>query len=271
MVNRIWQHHFGRGLVATENDFGARGQRPTHPELLDWLACRFKESGYSVKAMHRLIMASAAYQRSSEFDARAFEIDPDAELLWRFNRRRLSAEEVRDAMLLVSGELDPTMGGAHPFPPVDKWGFTQHAPFYGVFPTQRRSVYLMQQRLKRHPFLALFDGADTNVSTARRELTTVPTQALYLMNNAFVHERADGFTRRVMSDGKDETSRIENAWQLALGRSPNPVEIADASAFLKRYTAALVAHDRSKESVESEAWSALARTILTRNEFLYVD
>ena len=271
MVNRIWQHHFGRGLVGTENDFGTRGQRPTHPQLLDWLAARFKESGYSVKAMHRLIMASAAYQRSSDFDVRASAIDPDAKLLWRFNRRRLSAEEIRDAMLLVSGDLDPTMGGEHPFPPVEKWGFTQHAPYYGVYPTERRSVYLMQQRLKRHPFLALFDGADPNVSTARRELTTVPTQALHMMNNEFVHQRASGLARRVLSRANDEPTRTRFAWHLALGRAPTPDEISDVSTFMKQYAEAIAEGDRSKESVEVKVWSALARTILTRNEFVFVD
>jgi hypothetical protein len=271
MVNRIWQHHFGRGLVATENDFGARGVRPTHPQLLDWLTSRFQESRYSLKAMHRLIMASAAYQRSSDLDARAFEIDPDAKLLWRFNRRRLSAEEFRDAMLLVSGDLDPTMGGEHPFPPVEKWSYSQHAPYYGVYPTKRRSVYLMQQRLKRHPFLALFDGADTNVSTARRELTTVPTQTLYLMNNKFVHQRAAGLARRVLSGANDEASRIQLAWHLALGRSPTQDELSDVSAFMKQYAEAIAESDRSQESVEIKVWSTLARTVLTRNEFLFVD
>ena len=271
MVNRIWQHHFGRGLVGTENDFGNRGQYPTHPQLLDWLASRFKESGYSVKAMHRLIMASAAYQRCSDFDERAFEIDPDAKLLWRFNRRRLSAEEIRDAMLLVSGELDPSMGGEHPFPPVDKWGFTQHAPYYGVYPTKRRSVYLMQQRLKRHPFLALFDGADPNVSTARREVTTVPTQALHMMNNEFVHQRANGLARRVLGGAKDESSRIRLVWHLAFGRLPTPKELLDVSTFMQRYAEAMTEGDLSKGSVDIKVWSALARTILTRNEFLFVD
>jgi hypothetical protein len=269
MVNRIWQHHFGRGLVATGNDFGTRGARPTHPQLLDWLASRFKENGYSMKAMHRLIMASVAYQRSSDFDAHAFEIDPDARLLWRFNKRRLSAEEIRDAMLMVSGDLDPTMGGAHPFPPVAKWGFTQHAPYYGVYPTKRRSVYLMQQRLKRHPFLALFDGADTNVSTARRVLTTVPTQALYLMNNAFVHQRATGLARRVLAGANDEPSRIQLTWQLALGRAATTDELSDVSTFIKQYAEAV--SEKDKKSVELKVWSAFARTILTRNEFLYVD
>jgi len=271
MVNRIWQHHFGRGLVGTENDFGTRGQRPTHPQLLDWLASRFKESGYSVKAMHRLIMASATYQRSSDFDARAVETDPDSKLLWRFNRRRLSAEEIRDAMLLVSGDLDPTMGGEHPFPPVEKWGFTQHAPYYGVYATKRRSVYLMQQRLKRHPFLALFDGADPNVSTARREVTTVPTQALHMMNNEFVHQRAAGLARRVLSGANDETSRTRLAWNIAFGRSPTPDELSEVSAFMKQYAEAVAEGDLSKESVEIKVWSALGRTILTRNEFLFVD
>ena len=271
MVNRIWQHHFGRGLVATENDFGARGRRPTHPQLLDWLASRFKESGYSVKAMHRQIMASAAYQRSSDFDARAFEMDPDAKLLWRFNRRRLSPEEGRAAMLLGVGDLGPTMGGEHPFPPVDKWGFTQHAPYYGVYPTKRRSVYLMQQRLKRHPFLALFDGADTNVSTARRGLTTVPTQALYLMNNEFVHQRAAGLARRVVAGAGDQASRVQLTWQFALGRAPTSDELSNVSAFMKQYAEAVVESERSKESAEMKVWSALARTVLTRNEFLFVD
>ena len=182
MVNRIWQQHFGRGLVATENDFGARGQRPTHPELLDWLASRFKAAGYSVKSMHRLIMASAAYQRSSEFEPHAFKLDPDNKLLWRFSRRRFCAGEISGSMVVGSGGVLPTMGGEETVPPHEKWGFSQHTPYYGVYPTKRRSVYLMQQRLKRHPFLALFDGADSNVSTARRELTTVTTQALSLIH-----------------------------------------------------------------------------------------
>jgi hypothetical protein len=271
MVNRIWQHHFGRGLVSSENDFGARGKRPTHPELLDWLASRFRESGYSVKSMHRLIMASAAYQRSSEFDTSAFEADPDAKLLWRFNRRRLSAEEIRDAMLFVSGDLDLSMGGEHPFPPVEKWGFTQHNPYYGVYPTKRRSVYLMQQRLKRHPFLALFDGADTNVSTARRELTTVPTQALFLMNNEFVHERAANLAKRVMAGTNDETGRKQRAYQIAFGRPPRRDELADATQFLKRYAAALAGNEMTEATRRLASWSGLARTMLTRNEFLFVD
>jgi hypothetical protein len=271
MVNRIWQHHFGRGLVGTENDFGARGERPTHPELLDWLASRFQAGGYSIKTMHRLIMASAAYQRSSDFDAAAFEFDPKSKLLWRMNRRRLSAEEIRDAMLFVSGDLDPTMGGEHPFPPVEKWGFTQHSPYYGAYPTQRRSVYLMQQRLKRHPFLALFDGADTNVSTARRELTTVPTQALFLMNNAFVHAQSASLAKRVMVGSDNATVRLKQAYQITFGRSPRPDELTDATQFLKQYAEAFTESKTTEKDRQLSVWSGLMRTMLTRNEFLFVD
>jgi mono/diheme cytochrome c family protein len=273
MVNRIWQQHFGRGLVSTENDFGTRGQRPTHPELLDWLATRFIDSGWSIKAMHRLIMASATYQQGSGHDARAAELDPDARLLWRFNRRRLSAEEIRDAMLLVSGDLDPSMGGAHPFPPAESWNFTQHTPFYGVYPTSRRSVYLMQQRLKRHPFLGLFDGADANVSTARRELTTVPTQALYLMNNEFVHERSLSLARRWLDSAKPPAERISQLFVVTLGRPATADEIAEANQFVELYQSAAASEPR--EDIEKQrrqaAWSAFIRTLLTRNEFLFVD
>ena len=278
MVNRIWQQHFGGGLVSTENDFGVRGQPPTHPELLDWLARRFIDGGWSIKAMHRTIMASAAYQQASDYDARAAERDPDARLLWRFNRRRLSAEEIRDAMLLASGDLDPAMGGEHRFPPVESWGFTQHTPFYGVYPTNRRSVYLMQQRLKRHPFLGLFDGADGNVSTAHRELTTVPTQALFLMNNPFVHERAASLARRWLTGSgfasPPTDDGIEALFVATLGRPATSDEITDARAFVATYAASLA---KGAEAAKTEherllaAWSAYARTLLVRNEFLFVD
>jgi mono/diheme cytochrome c family protein len=271
IVNRIWQHHFGRGLVATENDFGTRGERPSHPKLLDWLASRFVERGWSIKAIHRLIMASAVYQQSSAFDFLSAEADPEARLLWRFNRRRLSAEEIRDAMLFVDGSLDLTRGTEHPFPPIDTWAFTQHAPYYGVYPTKRRSIYLMQQRLKRHPFLSLFDGADVNVSTARRTLTTVPTQSLYLMNSEFVHECSIGFARRVLSE-EIISNRISLAYAMSLGRQPTPAEIRATETFVTEYRTALVrTDDQNDPDGELRAWAGFIRTLLTRNEFLFLD
>ena len=178
IANRIWQHHFGYGLVRTENDFGARGARPTHPALLDFLAARLVESGWSIKALHRLILQSQTYQQSSDVSAVADQRDPQNSRLSHFGRRRLDAEEIRDSLLLLGGNLDRSFGGPHPFPPVQTWGFTQHAPFSAVYETNRRSVYLMTQRIRRHPFLALFDGPDANVSTAHRDSTTVPTQSL---------------------------------------------------------------------------------------------
>ncbi|OAI52908.1 hypothetical protein AYO44_04470 [Planctomycetaceae bacterium SCGC AG-212-F19] len=271
MVNRIWQHHFGTGLVATPNDFGARGARPSHPELLDWLADRFVRDGWSVKKMHRLIMLSAAYQRGDASDPRAAQIDPDNRLLWRANRRRLDAESIRDAMLAISGKLDTTTGGPHPFPPVKQWGFTQHAPFTAVYETKRRSVYLMTQRLKRHPFLALFDGADTNASTPQRGATTVPTQALFLMNDPFVHEQADAFAARLMALRTDDGGRINLAYQFALGRPPSTDELRDVGQFLDAYRQRLATPGVAATPTEGRPWAALARTLFARNEFLFVE
>ncbi|WP_417740250.1 DUF1553 domain-containing protein [Rosistilla oblonga] len=271
MVNRIWQQHFGRGLVGTENDFGTRGELPTHPELLDWLASRFRDSGYSIKAMHRLIMTSDAYRRSSGFDSDASKVDPESRLLWRFNLRQLSAEEIRDAMLQASGNLDPSRGMAHPFPAVESWGFSQHNPFYALYESNRRSVYLMQQRLKRHPFLGLFDGADTNVSTARREMTTVPTQALFLMNSEFVHEQSAAFADRVLGEFDNDAARIDRAHWIALSRPATASEQDEAVRFLNAYRVAVSTSSMPLDVADRTAWQAYLRTLISRNEFLYVD
>ena len=271
MVNRIWQHHFGKGLVATENDFGTRGRRPTHPELLDYLAHRFMASGWSVKAMHRLIVLSRAYQLSMGHDARAAQLDPVNELHGRFSRRRLDAEAIRDALLAVGGNLDHSRGTAHPFPPVGRWGFTQHNPFTAVYPTNRRSVYLMTQRIKRHPFLALFDGPDTNASTPRRLNTTVPTQALFLMNDPFVHEQSAGLARRILLARQEDRGRVEWAFEVALARKPSADETSAALGFLRRYRQLLEGAKVPAGQQQAQAWAAFARTLLTRNEFLFVD
>ncbi|HML16747.1 MAG TPA: PSD1 and planctomycete cytochrome C domain-containing protein, partial [Bryobacteraceae bacterium] len=182
LVNRVWQHHFGKGIVGSPNDFGTRGDRPVNPELLDWLATRFRESGYSIKAMHRLIMRTSAYQMASGSNESDAHIDPKNDFLWRFDRRRLDAEEIRDAMLDIAGDLDKSMGGPHPFPPELTFRYTQHTQFFAVYPTTRRSVYLMQQRLKRHPFLDTFDGADPNASTPARSAEETSLQALAMLN-----------------------------------------------------------------------------------------
>jgi hypothetical protein len=271
MVNRIWQHHFGTGLVATPNDFGTRGRPPSHPALLDWLARRFVAGGWSVKKLHRLIVLSATYRLGSAEHPQAAAVDPDNRLLARFPRRRLEAECIRDALLVLGGTLERGPAGPHPFPPAGRLRYTQHNPFYGVYATNRRSVYLMTQRLRRHPFLALFDGPDTSASTAERTSTTVPTQALFLMNDPFVHRQSEGFAWKLLALGTDDAGRVERAFLLAFARRPTGEERADSLAFLGRYRAGLAGVGVPEGQREGQAWAALARTLFGRNEFVFVD
>jgi hypothetical protein len=271
MVNRIWQHHFGRGIVATPSNFGLRGAVPTHPELLDWLAAQFVADDWSVKAMHRRIVTSRAYQLSSAADASAAALDPANDLLWHFDRRRLNAEAVRDALLAVSGRLDASRPGPHPFPPISDWHWTQHHPFKAVYPSNRRSVYLMTQRLQRHPFLALFDGPDTNASTDARQMSTVPLQALFLMNNPFVREQAEGLARRVLESSAEPRCRVARAYALTFGRPPGEEEVDRALAYLDRYGRQLENMGVPFDRTDAEAWTSFARVLLSSNEFFYVD
>ncbi len=272
MVNRIWQHHFGRGLVATPSDFGTRGEPPSHPELLDWVAARFIDSGWSVKGMHRLIVLSAVYQQSSLPDnLRAEELDSKNALLWRFPRQRLDAEQIRDALLFVSGKMDLDPGGPHPFPPEETWKFTQHFAFTANYETDKRSVYVMTQRIVRQPLFALFDGADTSVSTAIRPNTTTPLQALFAMNDKFVHAQAGAFAARLLAMPGHDRERIDFACRLALGRPARLDEIREALAYLARAETQLAAPDSPPDARRLAAWSSYARALLGSNEFMFVD
>ena len=271
MVNRIWQYHFGKGIVPTPNDFGSRGQPPSHPELLDYLATQFIKSGWSLKTMHRMIMLSRIYQLSAADDSRNAGIDPTNDLLWRFNRRRLSAEEIRDAMLELSGSLDPTIGGAHPFPPESEWRYTQHEQFFAVYDTNRRSVYLMQQRQKKHPLMEIFDGPDTNTITSPRPVTTTPLQALFLMNNPFVHQQADSFAVRVGMAFDSFQQRINYAFLLAYGRSARPMEIREAQSYIQEVRKELETTSTPVDQRNRAALASYLRVLLGSDEFLYVD
>lgn len=266
MVNRIWQYHFGRGIVPTPSDFGKQGQPPTHPELLDYLATRFIESGWSIKAMHRLVMLSRTYQISSDDDEANTRIDVSNEYLWRFNRHRLDAESIRDTLLMVSGAIDRTPGGPHPFPAMTKWDFTQHNPFKAVYETNRRSVYMMTQRIQRHPFLALFDGADTNASTTTRITSTTPLQSLFFMNDPFVHSQAKAFAARLLKEERDDSRRVERAYWLLFGRPPSAEEANLATSYLGKLQAKVSASDPP-----TKAWESLVRALFMSNEFVYVD
>ena len=269
MVNRIWHYHFGGGIVPTPSNFGSLGLPPTHPELLDYLAARFVEEGWSVKAMHRLIMSSRTYQQSSADNETNAKIDVGNQYLWRFERRRLDAESIRDTLLAVSGNLDRTPGGAHPFPPMPKWDYTQHDPFKAVYETNRRSVYVMQQRFQRHPFFALFDGADTNASTERRITSTTPLQALFLMNDPLVHAQAKKFAARVRAGAEDDSARVDRAYLLLFGRHPTREESGAAMEYLGEVAERV--KEGSSEERSVKAWESLARALFLSNEFVYLD
>jgi hypothetical protein len=243
MVNRIWQWHLGTGLVSTANDFGVNGNPPSHLELLDWLAIEFIRSGWSVKHMHRLILNSRAYQQASgdvPGAATALSVDPRNRLLWRFSRRRLSAEELRDSMLAVSGRLNPELGGPSIILPVDPdlVGLLYDPKQWQVTPdvTQhdRRSAFLFAKRNLRLPFLELFDQPDLQTSCARREQSTHPPQALELLNGDFANDMAASLAKRLESEcGADRDRLLERAFLLTTSRAPMPSERALAAEFLR--------------------------------------
>ena len=249
MVNRIWAYHFGRGIASNPNNLGKMGERPTHPELLDWMANYFIEHNWSVKAMHRLIMLSAAYQRGSDpVDTKASEkADPDNKLLTYFSPRRLEAEELRDGILEVAGELSPDTGGPGTFPEINEDVANQPQqimgtlmPAYRPSPTKRqrdrRTIYTFQKRNLTDPFLDVFNGPSVNESTEERLATTVPTQVFALFNSKFVHDMALAFAVRLDKMGGGEVAEIDNAFRYALNRQPRAEERQKSLAFLHKMT-----------------------------------
>ncbi|HTM52057.1 MAG TPA: PSD1 and planctomycete cytochrome C domain-containing protein [Bryobacteraceae bacterium] len=260
LVNRIWHHHFGRGLVATLDNFGKMGEKPTHPELLDWLAVEFMNRGWSIKEMHRLIMTSEAYQMSSQFaDSGDLEKDPENIYLWRFRIQRLEAEIVRDAVMAASGSLNLQVGGPPVFP---------HLPDeilesmkYGIWEREedgpavwRRSVYVYRKRGLPFPMFEVFDLPDQNTSCGRRTVSTVPTQALTLLNDEFVLRQSKLFADRVKEAApSDPAKQVDVAYRIALTRPPDEKELSVAMDFLKKQSLADFTH-----------------VLLNLNEFLYV-
>ena len=260
MVNRIWFHHFGRGIVGTIDNFGKMGEKPTHPELLDWLATEFIARGWSIKQMHRLMMTSEAYQMSSQFDDPGDESrDPENQLLWRFRIQRLDAEIVRDAIMAVSGTLDQTVGGPPVFPHIPDEILKSMAG--GLWKAQpdgpaswRRSIYVYRKRGLTFPMFEVFDMPDPNTSCSRRNVSTVPTQALTLLNDEFVLRQAKLFADRVKEGAPtDSAAQVELAYHLALARAPRPEEATLAADFLKKRPLTDFTH-----------------VLLNLNEFLYV-
>jgi hypothetical protein len=270
LVNRLWHWHFGRGIVATPSDFGALSDGASHQELLDWLARRFVKGGWSIKAMHRLMVNSSTYRQSSQINAdqtaKAKEIDPDNRLLSHFRSRRLEAEAIRDSVLKVSGRLNPEQFGLPIFPPLpdniaervkfssSKWD-TQHGP-----EGRKRSIYIYQQRTLTMPFMQAFDSLVCDQSRPRRRTSVTPLQALAMYNGQFVNEEAKHFAARLQKEaGNDTTKQIQLAFELALSRSPSEIETKKLSNFMN-----------SVEPPE-QALIGLCRVLYNSNEFLFVD
>ncbi len=275
MVNRIWAYHFGKGLVTTASNFGRLGQKPTHPELLDWLALRFQKEGWSIKAMHRLIMSSRTYQLSAAGNADANAEDPTNRYLWRFPQRRLEAEVIRDIVLDAAGSLNTKMGGEPFFPPIPKtvwqsfgkgkWVLTEEGP-----PVWRRSIYSYWKRGLRYPMFEVFDQPDPNITCERRNVSTVPTQALTLLNNPFLLGQAKLFAQRVgEARGPDDSKRIAGAYEIALSHAPSERDMAENLAFLTERRMSHTA--RGSNDPGLDALVDLCNVILNLNEFVYLN
>jgi hypothetical protein len=288
MVNRLWQGHFGRGIVATPGDFGAQGEPPTHPELLDWLACEFAARGWSLKQMHRLMVTSAAYRQVSSpspltplprGERGGPAADPDNHLLGRQNRRRLEGEALRDAMLSVAGLLNPKAGDRSVFPELPEELST--TPGWRVTPDaaerNRRSIYVYAKRNQRYPLFSAFDAPDANETCARRYATTTAPQALMLLNGRVTLDIARAFAARVIAEvGADPAKVIDRAHRLALGRDPDAGERETLRSFLDRQAALLKgrklpAPPAGVDPAFAAAAGDLCHALLSVNEFLYVD
>ena len=281
IVNRVWQHHFGEGLVRTVSDFGTRGELPTHPELLEWLAADFVQSGWSLKHLHRRIVNSATYRMGSAANAENAAIDPENRFLWHRRPLRLESEALRDSMLAVAGTLNTEMFGPGFKPPIPGEAM-QARNVKNPYPrdiedtpaTRRRSIYMFHKRVVQYPLMLAFDAPDAQVSCGRRVNTTVAPQALALMNDPFVRLRATELAKRLRADvGDDADDQIRRAFQLGLARPPAGAEVAAAQSFLTDQTAARKSRDANMndETARQLAMADFCQMVFSLNEFIYVD
>lgn len=267
MVNRIWQWHFGEGLVRTPDNFGKTGERPTHPELLDYLSREFVKRGWSMKAMHRLMMLSSAYQMASVNPALAADADPDNRLLTRFNRRRLMVEEMRDGLLAIGGTIDLTMGGSLQQGRGTDGENNQGRLSLNPEKVKRRTVYLPLRRANLSTLLNLFDFGDATSMAGKRQLTNVSTQALFWLNSEFLTDRSAEVAQSLLAQaGATDAARVESLYLHVLNRQAEKDEIEQAlkyvSAFRQKFAG---------EQAETKAWQSLCRVVMASNDFLYVD
>ena len=259
-VNRVWHHLFGEGIVRSVDNFGSMGEQPSNVELLNWLAATFKTDGWSTKALIRRIVMSETYRQSAASNPRAAAVDPENRLLWRQNRRRLEAEPIRDAILAISGKLDLTTGG--------KVIADRLKSEFGYKHTSlRRSVYVPALRNAIHPLLAVFDIADPNLVTGRRNTSTLATQALYLMNSPFVMEQSRFAAARLLKDNlPDDSARLNRAYQRTLGRPPSQRERELVLKYLRDFRPA-----KARGDARSQAWSTVFQSLFASVDFRYVE
>jgi len=272
LVNRVWQGHFGEGLVRSPDNFGRLGERPTHPALLDWLSRQFIESGWSIKALHRQIMLSHTYQMSSQQNELAYGSDPDNRLWWRFNRRRLEVEAIRDSMLAVAGTLDTRMWGSQ-LPTGNRQYVTSTANVNPVaYDGTRRAIYLPVVRSALFDVFQAFDFAEPSVENGRRETTTVAPQALFMMNSAFVSEQSRAVADTLLArTDLDDASRVKRAWEQTLGKDPSDVLLQRTLEYLDQTTREWTSRQIPETEARRKAWQSLCRTLFGANEFVYVD
>ncbi len=282
MANRVWQLHFGQGIVASANDLGVMGDEPTHPELLDWLACELISGGWRLKPLHRMIVLSETYQRSSQFQAQAAKVDPDNAMLWRHRQRRLEAEVVRDSILAVSGRLNSKLTGPGFYPtlaaavlagqsvPGQGWGKSDERE------QARRSIYIFAKRSLGVPEIELLDAPDSTSSCEQRIVSTTGPQALAFLNGAFIHQEARHFASRLVAEaGVRGQDQIERAFLLALSRPPRPEEARAALEFLEtqkrqiKRDGAEAKSGRGQADARRAALEAFCLVVLNTNEFVY--
>jgi hypothetical protein len=275
-VNRIWQGHFGAGLVRTSDNFGLLGEPPTHPELLDWLAATFREQGWSIKKMHRTILLSNTYKMACLSDpqttARAMKADPENRLHWKTSRRRLEAEPFRDAILAISGKLDPKMGGSLLKTPNHGYVTNDQSGNAAQYDSPRRSIYLPIIRNALFDMFQAFDMGDPSMVNARRATTTVAPQALFVMNSPFILDQSKAFAAGLLSRAEaSDTDRIRLAYRKVFSRPPSDIEIAHAKRYLADYAALLNRTEPDPAKRLEKAWTSLCQLLFASNEFIYID
>lgn len=271
LVNRVWQAHFGEGLVRSPDNFGRLGEKPSHPELLDWLAIRFVDNGWSIKSLHRLILTSSVWQQTTELNQEAVAIDPENRLLWRMNRRRLEAEAVRDSLLAICGGLDTTMGGTL-LPTENRKYVTSTANVnVDIYETPRRTIYLPVVRSALNDYLTAFDFGDPSSMSGQRDRTTVAPQSLFLMNSRLVAAQSKHLAASLLDSIATDAGRITEVFERFYSRPPTQSEVESSLNFIASYEDTLRSRGIVAEQLQPETWQAFCRALMATNEFLFVN